>query len=293
MNNLLLSATLLTSALVLFLVQQVWRQEVQAANRGLVHTLHAQQSAIAGAQEDLRGAQERLRESQAQIEAARSNLAHATRELAVATTAAFNPAIEGSWPASRPYFYLPKKYLAQIGYAAFTPQARVSDEGAVLFGMTPSERAAVDAAAGSFMKEFLQLEASQAERLTPPDGSTNSPHREISFRMPRLNEQLIPLRAEYENALLAAVGPSRAELFGARAAEQFEANLNRFGFQPGILTFVMDTNPDGSTRYQIRAEPETGGVTLTTGIPSPDEANSAFGRYRHLLTPADGIPAGK
>ena len=290
MNNLLFSSIFLSSAAALVLVQQIWRQEIAGATRNVSQAVRNQQSSFAALKEEINATQQRMGENQAQIQSARSNLVQAARELADAAARTFDPSVEGSWPTARPYFYLPKKYLAHIGYEAFTPQARVSDEAAVLFGMTPGERAAVDAAAASFMTEFLQLEASQAERLTPADGSTHSPHREISFRLRRLNEQLVPLRAEYENGLLAAVGASRAELLGARAAEQFEAHLNRFGFQPGILTFVMDTNPDGSTRYQIRAEPENGGVTLTTGIPSPDAADSALARYRHLLTAADGIP---
>jgi hypothetical protein len=69
-----------------------------------------------------------------------------------------NPDWNGGWPTNEPYFYLPKRDLPGVGFFAFmtNPAAngmiqsplpwtnRLSDDTAIVFGLTSTEREAVN-----------------------------------------------------------------------------------------------------------------------------------------------------
>jgi hypothetical protein len=51
-----------------------------------------------------------------------------------------DPSADGSWPKARDYFYLPKQYLGKLGYGVFHNDGTLSEEAALLFGLTPADK---------------------------------------------------------------------------------------------------------------------------------------------------------
>ncbi len=80
-----------------------------------------------------------------------------------------DPSIGGGWPGGTSYFYLPKRVLGSVGISSGLCQSnRLTDDTAVLFGVSPPEREAVDAALDTLWRNFRSLEIQKMTQVDVP-----------------------------------------------------------------------------------------------------------------------------
>src|SRR5262245_55445632 len=128
MNNLIVASLALLSAGVIWLGGYASLLNHRGAARALAPEL-------AAAQESLATVSSSTTTTRATLAARRDEMQSAVQDLDAATaeahqefpSPALDQAADGSWPTNRPYFYLSKKYLGQIGYPAFGQEHRLSE----------------------------------------------------------------------------------------------------------------------------------------------------------------------
>src|SRR5258708_5563172 len=97
-------------------------------------------------------AQETLAAHRNELAALRNEVARSLEAIPSSLVPPMDPAREGLWPANKPYCYLSKKHLETIGFVPFAQEERLTSEAAILFGMSPVEKSAVN----SVFQRFLE-----------------------------------------------------------------------------------------------------------------------------------------
>jgi hypothetical protein len=212
------------------------------------------------------------------------------------------PDKEGVWPPDKPYFYLEKGYLVDAFFQRFARDFHLHPDAAILLGMTPNEAAAVDEAFHSVIEKFRGLEAAL---LVPSneDAGQRWKGRKTSYRLPRLQDEMEPIREQFAASMSDLLGPARAEIFRQWADVTFRG-LNNLGAGSRIFTFtVWETRPgedwhsgDGRTLTRLDVLEEGTGNTeqfefwtpprsiFPEGFPADfvEEHTPRF-KYRHLF----------
>lgn len=195
MSNFTYAFLALAASGLLFLHERIAFVEVRASTRQLqaqIGSLDEQLSRLEQSRSEL---ERRLAEARDQ--ARTSGQTEAQARLVVPP----NPDRNGGWPANEPYFYLPKHDLPWVGLVAFmtnaareeTPRSfvisaplpwtnRLSNDAAILFGMTPTDREAVDEAYHKLWETFHQLCIDRVERIDPEPGWSIPVVSEYTFR---------------------------------------------------------------------------------------------------------------
>jgi hypothetical protein len=222
-----------------------------------------------------------------------------------------NPERNGGWPTNEPYFYLPKRDLPSVGLVAFMTNApvvtlqyvspewtatntqinapipwtnRLSDDAAILFGMTRTEREAVDEAYLKSWETFRQLGLGRVERIDPEPGWQMPVVSE--YHIPRLTNEVSAVLAELRRTLRPVLGTPRTDYFvkGAPGASiggvmGQDAQIEYF------IVFGPNRSPDGEVQSEISysrvvGESFMGGESVTRnfylrwffqdGLPNPN-----------------------
>ena len=142
MNNLILALGIFGTAGILCLTQSRAVLHARAVKEAVSSQLNTAGEELNQLKTDTAQVQSRLAARHEELAAARVDLARNAEEARALHPAEGDPAVEGTWPASRPYFYLAKKHLGQVGYVVLSPDRHLSEEAATLFGMSAAERAA-------------------------------------------------------------------------------------------------------------------------------------------------------
>jgi len=151
MSNFTYAFLALVAGGLLFLRERIVFVEVRASTRQL-------QAQIGSLGEQLSRLEQSRSELERRLAAARDQARTSSHAEAQRVVMPPNPDRNGGWPADEPYFYLPKHDLPGVGLVAFMTNApvlntitaplpwtnRLSDDAAILFGMTPTDREAVD-----------------------------------------------------------------------------------------------------------------------------------------------------
>ena len=246
MSNLIITLTTLLTAGLVLVNQRVLLQRTRDVNRQQVSQCDVLQSRA----DDL--AQRRVR-LQRRLSDAQDLLAAGGKESATVplppseAVVPPDPARQGGWPASVPYFYLPKKDLGSVGYQLFENN-RLTEDAATLFGMTATEREAVDAAYDDLWRKFRELEIERMKPMTLPTDWDSSTERSpwgglinpylwkqakangcIAYYIPSLETEATALSNEFASTLEQALGSACSEPPTAIS-------------QPGLATW--DATPD-------------------------------------------------
>ena len=233
------------------------------------------------------------------------DLSAASAELRAASEAALqsriepDPTTEGSWPSGKPYFYLPKRFLSDIGFTAIGADGEPTLEAIALLGLTPSERDDLRNAWSDFRFDLQELQVQSAERI-PDANSVPDPNRpSIRFKLSGLTNQLPRLREQLEVRLTQAVGSTRAQILRSPLEERLEDLTTPIGDRDCIVGYHAERAADGTVQHYLRFEAGDGssmhqyavGFMRVTNDGSPAADNEpyrtsvgdALWHYRHLF----------
>jgi hypothetical protein len=190
---------------------------------------------------------------------------------------------QGGWPAKAQYFYFPKKDLAAVSYRLFETN-RLTDDAAVLFGTTPAEREAVDAAYDELWRKFRDLEIERMERVDKPKILYHFRDDEsISYRIPSLEEDAGALEANFKLSLEQIQGMTRAHYL-MEAVNDFTAHkLDDLGQHSRIISFGWVHQPSGEVQLGYAVLDEAAGTSTMQVINSPIEKDSQPAYYAQLF----------
>lgn len=238
------------------------------------------------------------------LEQVSRELAEAMAELRGASEAAFrariepDPTTEGAWPPDRPYFYLPKRLLADIGFTALTANGEPTAECLALLGMTPAEQADLRQAWVDLHFELQEIQLQLAERVPDAESQADPDQRSIRFRLPSLSRQLQGLDGQLGSRLTEAVGATRARILDAPLREQIGDLTNPMGDRDCFVAYRAERTSGGDVQHYLRFDAINGSTTYQVPVGTlranpgmidegvltfPIGPDSALWNYRHLF----------
>lgn len=180
-----------------------------------------------------------------------------------------DPERNGGWPTDAPYFYLPKQDLPRVKLASFMTNApivlgpnermmrlsapwtnQLSDDGAILLGMTPAERAGVDEAYLRLWERLRKLGLAKVERIAPEPGWSIPVVSE--YHIPRLTNEVDTILSELKSTFSPILGTVRASHFvDGPAGGYIREGLRRAAEREYFIVFGPNRLPDGEVQSQI------------------------------------------
>lgn len=256
-----------------------------------------------------------LEEAQTRAEAATHGLTEVSKhldaamaELRTASEAALrariepDPATEGAWPTNRPYFYLPKRFLPDIGFSALTADGEPTVECLALLGMTPTERAGLRQAWSDLKLELQELQLRSAEQVPGTDPQDDPDRRSVRFRLGALTNELPVLNGRLASRLVEAIGTTRTRLLQAPLEERLADLTTPLGARECFITLRAERTAEGEVLHYLRFEAVDGNTTFQYPVGSlradqglieddvaafgqtfPIDPYSPLWNYRHLF----------
>lgn len=302
MNNLLITFATLLAAGVVLVEQHVSLARMRARNEQLATQADVLRARMARLDERSARLQRQLSEEQEVLNAVRQQNPEVNPPSSPALVPP-DPACHGGWPTTTPYFYLPKKDLACVGYRLLEGQ-RLTEVAATLFGMTPAERQAVDAAYADLYRKHRQLEIERMKPVEMPASRKELPQSSpwryfspylwekasgyIAYNIPSLESQAGVLSNEFASAIEQALGKVRAGYLLPAAdtciARRMDdtSRLNNLAWNARLVAFFQVPGPHGRTNlvYAVANEGVNG---WTRTIQSPVNPDSQEAYYAQLF----------
>lgn len=302
MNQILIACLIMASAAVIAFQKRAQRQIDQAELLRIRSEEQGLRSAIA--ELDSRSSDLGRRHAEH-----RAELAGITAELRAVSAAALqarpepSPETEGRWPAGRPYFYLPKRLLDQIGYNALTPDGQPTAEAIALLGLTPHERQDLRQAWADFRFDLQELQVRSAERVPDTNAVPDPNRRSIQFRVASLTNELAQFRSQLASRVEQNLGPTRAGLLSDPLQDRIQDHTSPIGDRDLILTYHAERAADGTVQHWLRFDdtahtvmyqypidfsapnpsPTDGESQAVSGTRLPLTTDSPLWNYRHLF----------
>lgn len=243
MNRLLLPFFICGAALIIFLAQR----NSLAATRENLAQLSSRADAARNAAEAV---QKSVAATRADWESERERTKFLQSDVKEVVAAPGNPLadfpaqeISERWPMDQKWFYLAKKELPKIGFALFRPDGNLSDEAALLFGLSASERAEVEAAFGKMMRSLIEAELAsiQPAAVDVRDDKNFPKIEKQAFKIPALTESET-FREQFHAAMAGILGAQRAELFLQQADVYLRRSLEDLGKGPRTIEVMRKIN---------------------------------------------------
>lgn len=237
------------------------------------------------------------------LEEVSRELAEAMSELRSASDAAIRdriepaPAVEGAWPSGRPYFYLPKRLLPEIGFTPLTSDGEPTAECRAVLGMTPAEQAELKQAWADLRFEVQELQVRSAKRIDEA-APADPDRRSIRFRLPNISDLLPVLRERLRERLAHAIGATRARLIEEPLQERLVELGSPLAVGDGFVIYLAERDADGGVNHYLRFETANGATAsqfhvgtlpadpaMSDGseLPFPIGPDSPLWNYRHLF----------
>lgn len=241
MNNLISVVLVFMAAVAVYLRQHSLLARTQADNQQIAGAIVALDARVKNLEARRSDVESRLARARSEVRTEQE------RELARRPVPP-DPNRNGGWPAGEPYFYLPKRDLPRLRYTAFKsggdymmslyvqprgsvgkaspgpvavftprfPQSLgrtdpVSDDTAILFGLTGDEREALDAAYRELWEQFRERGLARVERVAPETG----------WAFPAVTEYHIPFLTDEANQVLAGLRGTLREVLGSPRGDYF------------------------------------------------------------------------
>ncbi len=246
---------LLASGLVLATAGVVWLQQ---QNR--LHRLQSTSAALSAEVSLARTELDRLSARQQELETNLPRLRATLQEHQTRLTAPAPPLpepdrsrsaeLEGRFPTNQPYFYLPKKLLANFDLEPFE-DGQLTAAAAILFQFTESERLAIDQAYQAREDGVVELESAKVERPDPPEPlpEQDGPAYVVA-RLPSLATELAELNAGFRQSVATVLGEDRSARFLEHADAQ--AAVDGPTRQPATREYILRLQPGGPPTMTIR-----------------------------------------
>jgi hypothetical protein len=231
--------------------------------------------------------------------AAASTELKATSETALRARIEPDPTTEGPWPADKPYFYLPKRFLSDIGFTALGADGEPTLEAIALLGLTPSERDDLRNAWSDFRFDLQELQRQSAERIPDTNAVPDPNRRSIRFKLSGLTNQLPRLREQLDARLTETIGATRAQFLRSPLENRIEDLTTPIGDRDCIVGYHAERAADGNVQHYLRFEAGDGSSmhqyavgfsrTITGESPAADnepyraDIGHALWHYRHLF----------
>jgi hypothetical protein len=289
MKLLTMTSAVLASAALVCLIEYRAQQQVRAKNRDLAEQLKVVETQLGQARGTLAKGQERWAERQTETRTTRAELQAVENEVQMTVPPEMDPAHEGMWPGNKPYFYLAKRRLKDVGYDAINGQDKLTTLGITLFNISKQERTGVDNAIQEFRKNLNELEVQHAERIEPAPGVNTEDHKEISFRLSGVTNELAQLKAQLRDSVKNAMGAERGGLLLERVNVWVEDQNGSTGGEEATISLEANRYKDGDVHHLFHYKQERGG-SGTMGLNYPLHAWDAVWRYRHLFGEEPLIP---
>lgn len=226
MNNLFIVALAGSLALALFCKTQsaiADMADTTAQTKAKLKSVAAEAAIARGESRRLEKLSVRQKEN-IQTLRAEFNMLSAKQATKVEDLSELNPQKEGFWPADKPYFYLLKERLRGLSYWPFNDgEGALSKQAVMLFGMTPQEESAANAAYFRTRVKIHALEKSAAMATNTPVRLETWPGTKTTFVIPAFpRESADAINSEFKAALNEALGPERGSFLSKRIDEVFE-----------------------------------------------------------------------
>jgi hypothetical protein len=217
----------------------------------------AANSALAGFQARTAASTKRQAELSLDLTSASAEL-KAASEVALRARTEPDPTTEGAWPADKPYFYLPKRLLSDIGFTALEPQGTPTLEATALLGLTPSECDDLRSAWADFRFDLQELQLQSAERMPDTNSVPDPNRRTIRFKLSSLTNQLLRLREQLDARLTETIGGTRAQFLRSPLENRIEDLTTPLGDRDCIVGYHAERAVDGGVQHYLRFEAPDG-----------------------------------
>ena len=277
MNNLFIILIAGAAGLALFSEGQRNIADTESSVALLRNRAAVAKNTAKASQTEMRQLEKLFVSEQQSIQKLRSTLDIETpQEPAETDLANLTPQKEGFWPADKPYFYVSKSRLQGMTYWLFDDD-RLSKTTATLFGMTPEEERAANAAFANMQAQLHEIEIAHAVTTNAPAWVATWPgDKQSLYIQPVSRETIDALDQEFKANLAQAIGPERGAILARRIDE--ETDHNAYGLTKG-RTFTLIRQGDS---VQL-AESYGSGNTRNSSEQSSDGHDVIPLRVRHLF----------
>jgi hypothetical protein len=139
------------------------------------------------------------------------------------------------WVENKPYFYMQKKYLKQIKFAAVGSDFDLEEEARSLLNISPIEARQVNALLQKFHDDFLNLEKAHFRSISPNPTSANG---KLMYHLDALGPEVKALQGKLETDVTEVLGSQRWDLLAAQVnwrevLHEFDEDERTFTVEPG------------------------------------------------------------
>lgn len=218
-------------------------------------------------------------------------------------TAEFPQSLEPGqrWVSNQPWCYLPKRYLLGYGFQAFSRCGRVTEEAALLFGLSPGQRARIVDAYAEYIECLHAID--QANLRAVPNSARfnmNLPEYKIrSYELTLPTESIAAGRDEFEASLRAALSDTQGKLFLKASDRQLSPFFYELSHSSLRLTYAEPITPmyerdEGviMVEYDFPAGPERGGNCRYL-YPIDEDTDVPFHHYATMIHGFENQSGGK
>ena len=281
MHNLIITGLIVGTATVYWGIQQPRVSNISAQNRDLA-------SRVMDAKTELARTQNEASQLAAATANLRGDFKGVQTELAQnanGSAAPLDPAHEGAWPTGKPYFYLAKQRLTEIGCPAFDDSFRLHAAMATLLGLSPAESNAVARASAAFERQLQTLQHQRSEWIKPSEGSLSESHQESAYHITGGGDEMQSLRQKYMADLQAVLGEARSGLLAERMKEDLCEAAGVKDDGEAYVTLMADRASDGAIVHILRIEKRWQGQNTFSSVPVtyPIGPDSPLWLYRQLF----------
>jgi hypothetical protein len=289
MKHLTIASAVLASAAMVCLVEHAAQQRVCAKNLELADQLQTAEIQLQQTRGSLVENQKRWAQNEDETGAAQAELQAAQTEAQSAMPPAMDPAHEGAWPGGKPYFYLAKRRLKDVGYDAITDGDKLSATSIALFNISKPERAALENAIQEFRKNLNDSESQHAEKIEPAPGVNTENHQELAFKLPAITNDFAQFKARLQADVTSTLGAERGGLLLDQVDNWIDAR--NAGADGKEVTLKLEANRQADGRVDYLFHNKNNGGESTSGLTYPLHKWDSLWQYRHLFGEQPLIPS--
>jgi hypothetical protein len=271
----------LGSVTALFLVQRISLIDVRTAVLELQARVSERGASEAAMKEQLQSLRASLQTETNRTAGLHGELATISTEPDGVTIPPLTPETDGVWPENQKWFYLPKAQLTRLGYDTFLIDGRLSEEAALLFGMSASERGNVEDALAELKRALTQLELANLKPAAPQEWDVrNNPKMHLeAYQLPALDTT--SLRSQFQQAMQTILGDNRASFFVPVSDAFFARVLDDLGTFPRLITHftTLPNDPEPWARIDVWNTKLSSGKCMYP----EDETGPGFRYYSQLV----------
>jgi hypothetical protein len=211
-----------------------------------------------------------------------ADVAKAERALAASNPEArwaVPPATLPEWNAESPYVWLRKEMMPRFPVPAFSEEGGLQPEIAYIFTLDPATQRDLNQKLKACLAEYRSLEAAAAKRSDEHlPGIAGQTGEKMTLRVQPLPEEGARIKAQFEAALLQALGEQRTTLLKRIGENWLDSQFAQFGAETKIISVLR--RPGGNISISIK----TGNNWFSTDSPAEHMKNYLPPHLRSLFS---------